>query len=54
MRLPFALLAGRTLRLQDRLGPDVYDRPGDDLLARGLFLDLPPWGCHVFETQWLD
>ncbi|RZL96643.1 MAG: alpha-amylase [Variovorax sp.] len=53
IRTPFPTLAGRTVRLQDLLGPHVYDRPGDDLLARGLFLDLPPWGHHVFDVQWL-
>jgi len=53
MRLPFPHIAERTLRLQDQLGQAVYDRPGDDLLARGLFLDMPPWGHHVFDVQWL-
>ena len=26
-----------------------YDRAGNDILSRGLYLDLPPWGYHVFE-----
>ena len=43
-------LAGRTLRLRDLLGAAVYERNGDDLLGRGLFLDLPAWGHHVFEV----
>ena len=47
-RLPFPDLAGRTLRLQDLLGPSQYVREGNDLASRGLYLDLPPWGCHVF------
>jgi hypothetical protein len=51
VRLPLPELAGRQLRLRDLLGPAVYDRPGDDLLHRGLYLDLPPWGQHVFEVQ---
>ncbi len=54
MRTPFTELGGRTVRLQDRLGPAVYDRPGDDLRARGLFLDMPPWGFHVFDVQGID
>jgi hypothetical protein len=29
----------------------VYDRSGDDLLARGLYLDLPSFGHHVFEVS---
>lgn len=53
MRLPFPQIAERTLRLQDQLSEAVFDRQGDDLLARGLFLDMPPWGHHVFEVQWL-
>ena len=50
VRLPFAELAGQRLQLQDLLGPAVYERPGDDLLGRGLYLDLPPWGHHLFEV----
>ena len=33
------------------LGPAVYDRDGSELAARGLYLDLPAWGYHVFEVQ---
>lgn len=51
--LPLSQLAGRMWRLKDLLGQAVYDRPGDDLLDRGLFLDVAAWGCHVFEVQWL-
>uniref|UniRef100_UPI003F498226 alpha-amylase family glycosyl hydrolase n=1 Tax=Cupriavidus necator TaxID=106590 RepID=UPI003F498226 len=54
MRTPFTGLEGRTVRLQDRRSPAVYDRPGDDLRARGLFLDMPPWGYHVFDVQEID
>ena len=53
VRMPFPELAGRTVRFQDLLGPDCYDRPGDDLLSRGLFVDIPAWGYHVFDVQWL-
>jgi len=51
VRLPFDDLFGQAVRLQDRLSPAVYDRPGDDLLAQGLYLDLPGWGYHVFEVS---
>jgi glycosidase len=46
--MPSADLSGRTVHLRDLMSPAVYDRAGDDLLANGLYLDLPPWGCHVF------
>jgi hypothetical protein len=51
VRLPFAELAGRTLRFKDLLGDAVYGRPGGDLLQRGLYLDLPAWGYHLFEVE---
>jgi glycosidase len=50
VRLPFGEVAGSPVRLSDRTGPAVYDRSGDDLLARGLYLDVPAWGYHVFEV----
>jgi len=53
VRMSFLELKGRTVRFQDLLGPDYYDRPGDDLLGRGLFVDIPAWGCHVFDVQWI-
>ena len=49
--LPWGDLSGRTWRLGDRMGPAVYDRHGDDLAGRGLYLDLPAWGYHVFEVS---
>ncbi|AGW95266.1 hypothetical protein N234_34980 [Ralstonia pickettii DTP0602] len=54
MRTPFRELGEGTVRLQDWLSPAAYDRPGDDLRARGLSLDMPPWGYHAFDVQWID
>lgn len=48
--LPGAGLRGRQFRLADLLGPVRYDRGGDDLAARGLYLDLPAWGYHLFDV----
>ena len=44
VRLPFGTWAGRPVRLRDLTGPAVYDRAGDDLRARGLYLDVPAMG----------
>lgn len=49
--LPFPELAGRTWKLTDRLHDIDYIRNGDDLLARGLYLDMPAWGYHVFDLE---
>lgn len=49
--LPWKDLAGQTWQFQDRLGKALYTRDGDELSARGLFLDLPPWGYHGFDVD---
>ena len=51
LRPPFPDLRGKQVRFEDRLGPDAYDRDGDEVLGRGLYLDLPAWGCHVFDVR---
>ncbi|MFI5370277.1 MAG: alpha-amylase family glycosyl hydrolase [Candidatus Eisenbacteria bacterium] len=48
VRLPFDDLAGRTWRLDDQMSDLAYDREGDDLRSRGLYLDVPPWQASVF------
>jgi hypothetical protein len=50
VRLPFAGLAGRMVQLDDLMSPATYDRDGVELGTRGLYLDLPPWGYHVFDV----
>lgn len=49
LEIPFGSLQGKTVRFRDLLGPAVYERRGDDLVSRGLYLDLPAWKYHVFE-----
>jgi hypothetical protein len=48
VRLPFTDLGNCQWRLQDVLGDATYDREGNDLHARGLYLDVPPWQASVF------
>jgi glycosidase len=49
VRLPFSDLGNRCWRLQDEMGSAVYDRDGNDLQSRGLFLDMVPWQASVFS-----
>ena len=42
-------LIGGSWRMLDRLGTEEYVREGDDLVANGLFLDLPGRGAQVFS-----
>ena len=48
LRLPFADLRGSEWRLQDQLEETAYDRDGNDLQSRGLYLDMSPWQASVF------
>ena len=50
VRLPWPDLAGSKLQFKDLMSPASYDRNGNDLAGQGLYLDLPPWGFHVFEV----
>src|SRR5262249_26533493 len=49
VRLPLADLGKNQWRLTDLLGEAAYDRDGDDLKRRGLFLDVPPWQASIFS-----
>jgi hypothetical protein len=42
---------GFRVRLRDLLGVASLDRGGSELESRGLYLDLPPWGCHAFALS---
>ncbi|HWQ93604.1 MAG TPA: alpha-amylase, partial [Clostridia bacterium] len=44
-------LAGRTFTLVDLLGEARHDRDGDGMAGAGLYLDMPPWGFHLFEMK---
>jgi hypothetical protein len=48
VHMPWDELRGRTWRLIDALSGEVYDRSGNEMRDTGLYVDLPPWGYHVF------
>jgi hypothetical protein len=51
VRVPFTDLAGQRWRLADQLGTDVYDRHGNDLQSRGLYLDMAPWRSAIYTLS---
>ena len=51
VRPPVPDMTGRRWMLADLLGDAAYERDGDDLQARGLYLDLGPWQYHVFDVK---
>jgi glycosidase len=50
--LPYSDLAGKTVELHDHMNPAIsYSRNGEELLSKGLYLDVPPWRHHVFTVE---
>ena len=41
------------MTLRDLLAKASPARSGDELASRGLYLDMPPWGYHVFRLETL-
>jgi hypothetical protein len=51
LRLPFPELSGKLWRLQDKMSESSYDRNGNEMQSRGLYLDLEGWQFHIFEFK---
>ena len=51
VRLPFLKLAEKKWRLHDLMNGVSYEREGNDLMKRGLYLDVPEWKHHIFEMK---
>jgi hypothetical protein len=51
LTLPFPEIVNGSVRLEDSLSPACYVREGNELLERGLYLDLQPWSYHVFNIE---
>jgi hypothetical protein len=49
LTLPWPSFSRSRVELVDRLGDARYERGSDELATRGLYLDMPSWGVHVFE-----
>jgi hypothetical protein len=51
LNLPFPEIKNRSVGLKDSLSSACYIREGNELLERGLYLDLQPWSYHVFDLE---
>jgi hypothetical protein len=49
--LPFGDLPPHKWQLVDLIGDAVYERDGNDLYKRGLYLDEPSWKAQVSLTE---
>lgn len=53
IQIPWEELKGRSWLLGDLTSGALYPRSGDEMLGPGLYVDLPPWGFHLFELDHL-
>lgn len=51
VRLPFTDLRNPHIEFQDLMNSTRYTRDGHEVATRGLYVDLPAWGFHVFEIR---
>ncbi len=51
LSLPFPEFRGKSVRLADVMGTEVYDRDGGEMVAPGLYVDHAPWCYNVFELR---
>ena len=49
--LPEQGLGANILEFKDLLGPALYIRERAGILARGIYFDLPAYGCHLFDVR---
>ncbi|HSI11032.1 MAG TPA: alpha-amylase family glycosyl hydrolase [Chthoniobacter sp.] len=49
IHVPWEELRSKQWRLHDLLSGDNYDRSGDEMRGAGLYVDLGPWKCHLFQ-----
>ena len=57
VRVPLQDLGERSVRFEDLMRPVGtvgFDRERSDLDARGLYVDMPAWGYHVFDVTALE
>ncbi len=50
VQVPWDELRGKGWRLNDVLSGETYDRSGSEMRDAGLYVDLAPWKCHVFQV----
>ncbi|HTE34713.1 MAG TPA: alpha-amylase family glycosyl hydrolase [Chryseolinea sp.] len=51
VNMPFSQFENKSIQFKDQMSDTVYHRDGNELLSEGLYLDLAPWGYHVFESE---
>jgi hypothetical protein len=51
VHVPWDELRGKDWQLKDVLSGESYERTGSEMRDAGLFVDLGPWECHLFQVS---
>ncbi len=51
VRVAWADAAGGSWQLHDVLSGATYIRDGDEMVSPGMYAELAPWSCHLFECR---
>jgi len=51
LRVPWDELRENQWRLDDMLSGATDERSGDEMRDAGLYVELGPWQCHLFEVS---
>lgn len=51
LKMPLTEKSFGNWQLRDMMHEVTYDRNGNDLMAKGLYLGMKPWQYHVFEVR---
>ncbi|HEX5217347.1 MAG TPA: alpha-amylase family glycosyl hydrolase [Vicinamibacterales bacterium] len=54
VHVPLDELRGRTWRLRDTLSEEFYDRDGSEMRDAGLYVEMAPWKCNLFQLDALQ
>lgn len=49
--VPWDEMRGKTWNLDDRLSGETFERNGNEMLDSGLYVNLRPWQCHLFQLR---
>jgi len=49
VQVPWNDVHGETWQLTDALSGTTYERGGDEIQNEGLYVELGPWKCHLFQ-----
>ena len=51
VRVPWDELRDKMWRLDDMLSGETFERSGYDMREVGLYIELGPWECHLFQVR---